>query len=74
MKFLLIVVLSAMGGGGLNQWRQPAMTSAVFEDRQACEAAASALRAELSTWAREARIEYPAMTAMCFPASSGPRD
>ncbi len=73
MKFVLIVVLSAMGGGGMNQWRQPAMTSAMFEDRQACEAAANVLRTELGKWAREARIDYPAMTAMCVPASTEPK-
>lgn len=70
MKFVLIVLLSSMGGGGMNQWRQPAMTSALFDDRAACESAAETIKGEMGKLAREARIEYPAMSAMCFAAST----
>ena len=71
MKFVLIVVFSAMGGGGLNQWRQPAMSMATFEDKAACEAAADAAKKLVTS--RPARLEYPEFAAVCVPAASEPK-
>lgn len=66
MKFILIVLLSAKAGSGLNMWDQPAMTTATFDDRPACEAAAAAMK----SWERDRRLEYVVIRTQCVPAAS----
>jgi hypothetical protein len=69
-QWVLIVLMSSMGGGGLNQWRQPAIQMQGFNDRPACEAAAEVVRKMASS--REARLEFTAVNATCVPAGSEP--
>ena len=71
MKFILLIILTGMGGGGMNQFRQPAVTTAVFEDQKACESAAYTMEHNVTAWAKGARVEYPAIRAFCLPAASG---
>ena len=67
MKFVLIVLLAAKGGSGMSLWGQPALTSAVFADRNACEAAASIIKREVSTLERETRLDFVRVAVLCLP-------
>ena len=69
MKWILIAVLAAKGGSGLGMWAQPALMSAAFEDRVACEQAAGALNAREIE--RATQLEYVRLWARCFPAGQG---
>ena len=67
MKFVLILLMSAHGGSGLNSWQQPAITTATFDDRPACEAAADAVR----KMERQANLRFMSVAAACLPTGSG---
>lgn len=69
-QWILIVVMSSMGGGGLNSWRQPAIQMQAFADRPACETAADTVRK--MAMSREARLEFVGLTVACVPAGSEP--
>lgn len=67
MKWILLVVLSAKAGSGLSLWGQPAMMSATFEDRIACQAAAETLVAREIE--RATQLEYVRVWARCVPVA-----
>lgn len=64
-KTILLVLLSATGGSGLNRWEQPAVTSAQFEDAAACEAAIAVIR----QWEKDRRLDNVSIRAVCLPAA-----
>lgn len=67
MKFVLILILAAKGGSGMNMWSQPAVTTATFETQAACEAAADVFRKNAHQIERESGLQYVKVMAMCLP-------
>ena len=63
MKFILIVVLAAGGGTGLNMWKQPGFGMQEFADEPACQRAAAAVAALV----KQSRLEYATVHTACVP-------
>lgn len=66
MKFILIVILAAGGGSGMNMWKQPGIALQEFADEESCVKAAGTV-AEL---VKRSRLEYATVNAACVPAGS----
>ncbi len=66
-QWILFVVMSAAAGGGLNMWQQPAITSATFADRDACEAAAKTVRQMAM---KQADLRFVTVATQCVPGAS----
>lgn len=65
-KYVLIVLLSSTGGWSLNRWEQPAMATAVFDDRAACTAAMTSMK----TWEKDRRLDNVTIRAICVPQAT----
>ena len=68
-NWILFVVMSAAGGTGFNMYQQPAITSAQFADRGACEAAAQTVR---SMAEKQAALKFVTVATSCVPAATTP--
>ena len=66
MKFVLIVVMSAFGGSGLNTWEQPALAMATFDDKQSCENAANVAQ----HLHRDTGLRFVRVSTACVPIST----
>ena len=64
MKFILLIVLSANGGTGMNMWKQPAITTAEFATQMACQDAINVFQKLV----RESKLDYTGVTAACVSA------
>jgi hypothetical protein len=69
-QWILIVVLSAAGGTSINMWQQPAVTTATFGDRDACETAGKTVRQMAQ---KQADLRFVTVATQCVPASSEAR-
>ena len=66
-QWILIVVMSAAAGSGLNMWRQPAITTATFNDREACETAGKTVRQMAQT---QSDLRLVTVSAQCVPSGT----
>lgn len=66
-QWILIVVMSAAAGSGLNMWQQPAITTATFNDREACETAAKTVRQMAQ---KQADLRFVTVATQCMPTAS----
>jgi hypothetical protein len=68
-QWILIVVMSAAAGGGINMWQQPAITTANFNDREACESASKTVRQMAQ---KQADLRFVTVATQCVPSASEP--
>ncbi|MFN7184823.1 MAG: hypothetical protein ACK5VE_00440 [Alphaproteobacteria bacterium] len=66
-QWILIVVMSAAGGASLNMWQQPAITTATFTDREACESAGKTVRHMAQ---KQADLRFVTVSAQCVPSGT----